>query len=768
MKTQDLMQRWWSNKAVAPNLCAYRTVSARDASVSPLPSWTPEGLALALEARGISQLWSHQREAADAARAGRNVCLVTPTASGKTLAYNLPILKAIADDPGARALYLFPTKALAQDQYHEFLRLAEAAGIPAKVHTFDGDTPSAARAAVKEHGNAVMTNPDMLHSGILPHHATWMKLFSNLRYVVIDEVHSYRGVFGSHLANVLRRLKRIAAFHGSKPVFILCSATIGNPAELAAGLIDDDVVLVDKNGSPSGLRHVLLYNPPIVNRELGLRGSTITHARRLAMDALEAGLSSIVFAGSRLKVELLLKYLREEAEKRGLPPAWVQSYRGGYLPDRRRAIEKGIREGAIRCVVTTNALELGIDIGSLDLSLVVGYPGTQAGLWQQWGRAGRRLSDSLSVLVGSSAATDQFMLGNPDFLLGRRPELALIDPDNPYILMDHLKCAAFELPFHDGSRFGPHQVQETSDMLELLRRGGLLHHSGGRFTWTSDVFPAASVSLRNIPGENFVVIDQDREKIVAEVDFVSAHTVLHEGAIHNVEGEQYLVKRLDYPGRKAYVERSVTDYYTDAETHVEVKLLSREDEGPALRGHGEASVTERVVGYKKIRFYSNENVGYGEVNLPELTMHTTTTWLQPPADLLATLPCTPDLVMDTLRGLTRVLKAMASLRLMCDLRDLGSTVVDHHELPDLATSPDQFSPAMYFYDWRPGGVGLSPRLWTLFPEVLEDACTLIADCPCAEGCPSCIGAGAGGAGPQRKELSLTLGRLLGQRLEHRP
>ncbi|MBM4370191.1 MAG: DEAD/DEAH box helicase [Deltaproteobacteria bacterium] len=775
-RIEELLSGWKADRGVAADITSHTVLAPRGAEHLPWPPWVPQELRRAWAARGVTEPYSHQAEAMEHIRQDRDMVLVTPTASGKTLAYNVPVLAAIREQPETRALYVFPTKALAQDQYHELLALSREAGVPVRTHTFDGDTPGDAREAVRETGHVVMTNPDMLHSGILPHHPRWLKLFANLRYVVLDEVHTYRGVFGSHMANVLRRLLRVALFHGGRPVFVCCSATIANPGELAARLIGRPVEVVERSGAPRGRRHVVLYNPPVVNSELGIRASYLQKTRSLVQDLLRRDLSVIVFALSRLNVELLLKYLREGVGKEGRDPAAVQGYRGGYLPSRRREIEAGIREGRIRCVVATNALELGIDIGSLEACVVAGYPGTQASLWQQWGRSGRRAGTSLALLVARSTPVDQYLAGHPDFLLGRSPESALLDPDNPCILADHVKCAAFELPFDAGEAFGTLPPPQTGRLLDLLAEARLLHRAGDRYHWMQETFPASTVSLRNIPGQNFVVVDVEHGRVVAEVDFVGAHTTLHPEAIHNVEGVQYQVKRLDYDGRRAEVERVETDYFTDAESYVQVKVLDvevGEDHGPASRQRGEVAVTEKVVGFKKIRFYTAENVGYGQVNLPELTLHTTGVWLTLGADLLPDLMRTPEEIQDALLGLGRAMHAVAALHLMCSVADLGRCIGDRHA-PQLtpaepgmrgryhraeAGDPRLFSPTLFFYDRRPGGVGLSEHLYEIIPGVLEHSRRLVRDCPCTRGCPACIGPPAGG-GRELRGLAMEIAARL--------
>ncbi|MFQ5830157.1 MAG: DEAD/DEAH box helicase, partial [Candidatus Methylomirabilia bacterium] len=499
-----------------------RHFPARPAVWAPFPTSLDSRITEALQSRGIAQLYSHQARAFVLVEKGHSVVVVTPTASGKTLCYNLPVLQALLREPQARALYLFPTKALAQDQLAELEELAKT--LPdLRMFTYDGDTPQDARRAVRARANLVLTNPDMLHSGILPHHTKWLNLFQNLRYVVIDELHAYRGVFGSHLANVLRRLQRICRHYGSRPQFIMASATIANPRELAERLTGEPVEEIAENGAPAGDKLFLCYNPPVVNPELGIRAPYLGEAARLSTRFLKEKIATIVFAQSRLATEVLLLTIKKSVEDRTGDSGIVRGYRGGYLPTRRRAVEQGLRSGEVLGVVSTNALELGVDIGHLDLAVLAGYPGSIASVWQQAGRAGRRTDQSAALFVASSAPLDQFMVTHPDYLFGAPPEHARINPENPFILVNHLKCAAFELPLEDGERFGELDV---SGFLRALTDEGLLHHVGGRWHWTSESYPADHLSLRTVTSDNFVVIDttardaeqKKRRQIIAEVD----------------------------------------------------------------------------------------------------------------------------------------------------------------------------------------------------------------------------------------------------------
>ncbi|HEX6989138.1 MAG TPA: DEAD/DEAH box helicase [Bacillota bacterium] len=717
---------------------AWREEPARPARHADWPAQVGPELRAALRAAGIDRPYTHQAEAIASAMAGRHVVVVTPTASGKTLCFNVPILQAVLDDPNARALCLYPTKALAQDQNTGLNGLIDRLGRDIKTYTYDGDTPPNARRAIRAAGHVVITNPDMLHTGILPHHTRWVKLFENLRYVVIDELHAYRGVFGSHLANVLRRLKRVCRHYGSSPVFILCSATIANPEELAERMVGEPVHCVARTGAPAAARHFVIYSPPVVNERLGLRRSVLFEARDIAARLLRNDIQTIVFARSRLAVEVLLGYLRAAAG-RTLGAERIQAYRGGYLPEERRQIERGLRDGTIRGVVSTNALELGIDIGSLDACVMAGYPGTVASTWQQAGRAGRRSGTSLAVLVASSHPLDQYIAANPDFFFGTPPEAARIHPDNLFILMSHLKCAAFELPFTAGERFGVHPVDE---LLDYLAEERVVRPVGDRWFWMADNFPANDVSLRSAAEENVVIIDQagGRAEVIGEIDKFSAPLFVHEQAIYLHRGGQYQVERFDFEENKAYVRRVDVDYYTDANLAVDIKVLDMlrgEDEAPgvpdrAARRFGEVLVTARPTIFKKIKFDTRENVGWGRIHLPEQQMHTTAYWVIFPSWLHQRMAA-PEL-QAALTGIGHVLAQLAPLYVICDPRDL-------YAVPQVR-SPFTQAPTVYLYDAVPGGVGLADRLFEMHDELLRAAHQLLAGCSCRHGCPACVGADA--------------------------
>jgi DEAD/DEAH box helicase domain-containing protein len=566
----------------------------------------------------------------EAALRGENVVVVTPTASGKTLCYNLPVLHALLDDPGARALYFFPTKALAQDQLHELGEFIAALGARISARTYDGDTPTSRRPAIRREARIVITNPDMLHMGILPHHTQWVDLFENLRYVVIDEIHAYRGVFGGHVTNVLRRLSRVCAFYRSRPQFLCASATIANPAEHAERLIEAPVTLVAEDGAPSGEKHFVFYNPPVVDPQLGIRRSALLEAQAVARRFLSEDMQTVVFARSRLAVEVLLTYLRDFAVGESRPPESVRGYRGGYLPDERRAIERGLRDGAVRGVVATNALELGVDIGQLSVCVMTGYPGTVASTWQQVGRAGRTTDVSAAVLVAGGSPLDQYIVTHPRFFFERSPEHALINPDNLVLLLNHLRCAAFELPFAEGEGFG--RFANAEALLAFLAEEGVLIKSGGSWHWMSEGYPASDLGLRTGTAERFVVVTRDEygdARAIGEVDLFSAPNLIHEGAVYIHEGRQYLVERLDWDGRIAEARPVEVDYYTAASSSTDVRIIEVFEEAAergARKAYGQVQVISRTTGFKKVKLYTHETLDWGEIDLPEQEMETTGYW----------------------------------------------------------------------------------------------------------------------------------------------
>lgn len=751
--TQALARRY------ADRITGHFTLPGCDGVYAPIPDDVPAALAAALHARGIERLYSHQAQAWAAARRGEHVAVVTPTASGKSLCYTLPVVAA-AMTQRTKALYLFPTKALAQDQVAELLELNRAGELGLKAFTFDGDTPGDARQAIRLHGDIVVSNPDMLHQAMLPHHTKWAQFFENLKFVVIDEIHTYRGVFGSHVANVIRRLKRICAFYGASPQFIVCSATIGNPQAHAQALIEAPVTAICESGAPRGDRHVLLWNPPVVNPDLGLRASARSQSNRIARLAIKAGLKTLVFAQTRLMVEVLTKYLKDVFDSDPRKPPRIRAYRGGYLPTERREVERSMRAGSVDGIVSTSALELGVDIGALDVVILNGYPGSVAGTWQRFGRAGRRQQPSVGVLVANSQPLDQYVVRHPDFFADASPEHARIAPDQPLVLFDHIRCAAFELPFVDGDRFGP---VEPEVYLEALAETDVVHREGERWEWIADAYPANAVSLRSVADGNFVVVDRSggRQTIIAEVDYSAAALTLYEGAIHMVQSTPYQVEQLDWEGRKAYVTRTFVDYYTDSIDYTKLKVLERFDGSDAGAGdahHGEVHVVRRVAGYKKIRYYTHENIGYGPVNLPDQELHTTAAWWQlPQAVLLAWFAGKQD-ALDGFLGAGYALHIVATVAVMADARDLckavgngdGAWFAAHDaggrgqmrggDGQALAIDEvQQFVPTVYLYDNFPGGVGLSEPLWTRRAELVARAIELVERCDCRAGCPACVG-----------------------------
>ena len=857
---------------------------AQAARFAELPEGLHPRLRAALVARGLTRLYAHQREAWERVQAGEHLVVATPTASGKTLCYNLPVLDAVLSRQ-AKALYLFPTKALAQDQVAELSELNQAlvgmeraaqqsggislspsgsgsgsgsgsqlitrsdarsddgggqrrkgdggAGFDSdtdsdsdpdpdfdfdfdsdrcrrgdcvtrrgslgiKAFTFDGDTPGDARKAVRTRGDIVLSNPDMLHQGILPHHTKWAQFFESLQFVVVDELHGYRGVFGSHVANVFRRLLRICRFYGAKPVFIFASATIANPAELAGRLIGERVHAVTDSGAPRGERQLLLWNPPVIDPDLGIRASARSQTTRIARAATRQGLKNIVFARSRLMVEVITKYLKDVFDRDPRRPPRVLAYRGGYLPSERRSGERALRAGRVDCVVSTSALELGVDIGALDVAVLNGYPGTIAATWQRLGRAGRRNRPSLGVLVATSDPLDQYMVRHPEFFLGSSPEHARIHPDQLLILMDHVRCAAFELPFRDGEGFGD-CTEDLGEMLGYLRDEGLLQRQGPQWFWVADSYPANAVSLRSVAEGNFVVIDttDGKQTIIAEVDYSGAPGTVYEGAIYMVQSQPYQVERLDWTGRKAYVTKTRADYYTDAIDYTKLKILAEFDRRgmvAALRGagsgaaerplsatdtdtdtdtgsgieataavaHGEVHLVRRYPGYKKIRYYSHDNIGYGNIDLPDQEMHTTAVWWQLHPRVLAQAVAATfgsrERLVEGFLGAAYALHHVAALRAMAEVQDLGRAVGDGQgrwfatvgadgggqlrgpdNQPLDAPPVGGFEPTLFLYDNYPGGVGLSAPLFDAAAVLVADALALVRDCACTGGCPACVG-----------------------------
>ena len=763
----EWVARLKKNKGFQHNAAAVVEIPAKAGDWEEYPDWVDSRLQTVLQKRGYGKLYKHQAQAIRFIRNGQDVVLVTPTASGKTLCYNLPVLQSILEEPETRALYMFPTKALAQDQMHEVHSLISDLQVDIKTFTYDGDTPDDARQAIRRQGHIVVTNPDMLHAGILPHHTKWQKLFANLKYIVIDELHIYRGIFGSHFANVIRRLVRVCRFYGANPVFICCSATVANPREHAEKILERQVALLDKSGAPTAAKTFILYNPPIVNRELGIRQSAMTPARKIASDLIANDIQTIIFATSRLNVEVLTKYLKDKfVKQKPIDDHFVTGYRGGYLPNLRREIEGGLRTREVMGVVSTNALELGIDIGNLEACIMTGYPGSIASTWQQAGRAGRRSGHSLAILIARSNPLDQFIMENPDYFFALSPEHCRINPDNLLILLHHIKSAAFELPFDKGEKFGGENLEE---FLQYLEEKGVLHQTNDRWHWAAESYPADEVSLRSINPENVVVVDTTKageHKVIAEVDWDSAFTALHDNAIYLMASEQYHVDKLDLEGKKAYVRKVDSDYYTDAMAYTNVRVIDsfeNHKDAAAIVEHGEVQVVRKVVGYKKIKFYTSENLGYGDVNLPEKDMHTTSYWFTIPRDQLKKLNFSPAEIIDGLSGLAYTLHHLSAMFLMADSHDIDRSLGDksgewfvsqgktgrvitsfangQREIADGKDGVriDEFDPTIFIFDSYPGGIGFSELLYREHKNLLVAAKSLIEKCPCAYGCPSCVG-----------------------------
>jgi DEAD/DEAH box helicase domain-containing protein len=715
----------------------WERIPPREAQYEDLPEELSAQLAEALRSRGIERLYTHQARSYDLARRGQDFVVVTPTASGKTLCYNLAVLQTILEQPEARALYMFPTKALSQDQQSELNSAVSFGEIPVKVSTYDGDTPPSVRTQARETGQIVISNPDMLHAGILPNHPKWIKFLKHLRYVVIDEIHSYRGVFGSHVTNVIRRLKRVLEFYGSNPTFICCSATIGNPKQLTESILERPVELIDKNGAPSGEKHMVLYNPPFVDPVQGIRRGVVNEAQRISLMLLKQGIKTIVFSRSRVRTELIASYINKSMENvyTDNQRIQVEAYRGGYLPSERRAVERGLRDGTIHGVVSTNALELGIDIGGLDAAVLGGFPGSIASSWQQAGRAGRKNSRSLAVLIASSSPLDQYMVKHPDYFFGQNPEAAFVDPNNLYILVDHLKCAVFELPFHEDEGF----PEPVSEYLAYLEEEGTIRRSGGTYYWASRAYPAESISLRSATSDNVVIVDTTNgaHAVIGEMDRPSAKELLFDNAIYIHRGKQHVVTQLDLENRRAYVEETNVNYFTDALVKKDIKVL-HEDVRERTHGVeaviGDILVRNQVAKFKKLRYRSHENVGYGDIALPEEEMHTRAVALVFAAHTqsgTALAELDAGMITPAISRIGALVRKVSPVFLLCDERDLG--------VAERLKDPHFEEPCLYIYDSYPGGTGLAETFLPRAQEILGAAYELVVQCPCEEGCPSCVG-----------------------------
>jgi DEAD/DEAH box helicase domain-containing protein len=736
----------------APSVTEWRVLEPRPGEFEPVPERLDPRIHAALGAMAVDRLYSHQAQTINAALDGEDVVIVTPTASGKSLCYQLPVLQSVLEDPTARALFLFPAKALGHDQLRNFREMAKKVDKFIQVHAYDGDTPNSARPKIRSSAHVILTNPDMLHVGILPQHARWQSFFQNLRLVVIDEIHTCRGIFGSHVANVLRRLERVCEFHRSRPQFICCSATIANPGELARDITGRESRVIDRSGAPTGRKTVVFYEPPLLDAETGLRRSSIKEARALAVRFLARSHQTILFARSRLRAEVLTTYLKRAVKKLGGDPGRVQGYRGGYLPEERRAIEKDLREGRILGVVGTNALELGIDIGSLRVAVLCGYPGSISSAWQQIGRAGRGSESSAAILVGSASPLDQYVIRHPDYFFGSAPESGVVNPDNPMILEGHLKCAAAEIPFDRGEPFGN---MDPSSVLQSLGSRGELRAAGERFFWAGEQSPAYAISLRSASARRFTVVDETQENLVlGEVDEGSAPFIIYPGAVYLHQTRAYLIQRLEWDEGVAYARPTKTDFYTEPLDKTRIKILaveeseSREAEGALVRSRvvnenqwGRVAVKTVVEGYRKVRFETHQILGYGEFSMPEIKMETQAWWIGFPVELQFEMAALELSLQNGLWGMANLVANAIPLYVLCD-------VLDYRVRPmggDPAEDADEDEADTLFrvcaYDNYPGGIGVSEKAWRNAEAILKTAREIVQDCPCAYGCPSCIGPG---------------------------
>jgi len=749
MSIRENLDTILENPEFAPNIVVNRLLPAKEGIYAPFPPKLDPRILNSLKSRGINRLYIHQAEVWERVQEGKNVVVVTPTASGKTLCYNLPCLHTLLNDESVRCLYLFPTKALSQDQQSELNEVTD--GLNLKIATYDGDTPDSLRVSARDTGRIIISNPDMLHTGILPNHPKWIKFFSRLKFVVIDEAHAYRGVMGSHVANVIRRLRRVAAFYGAKPQFILCSATIGNPEELARSLIGQPVSLVDNNGAPRAEKRIILYNPPLVDAVQGIRKSVLTESRRWMAALLKAGIKTILFAHSRIKTEVAASYVNEDIKNLFTDNSRirVEAYRGGFLPNERREIEKGLREGSIQGVVSTNALELGIDIGGLDASIVAGFPGSFNSFWQQSGRAGRRSGTSVSVFIATVSPIDQFIMNDPEWFFRKSSEEARVDPDNPYILTDHVKCACFELPFTDEEKETGSFGEGAVDALELLEEAGIVRHAGGKWHWADRSYPAESVSLRSAGADNVVIIDvtEGRNSVIGEMDRPSAKEMIFVNAVYIHRGRQYMVESLDIENKKCLVREADVNYFTDGLVKTDIKVLTEDERlsiGDANNGAknrmeialSDVLVRSQVTKFKKLKFYTHENIGYGDIDLPEEEMQTRSLILLfTPENSGGMLLAEKDeqFVGEALSGIGTLIRNIAPVFLLCDPRDLG--IVERVRDPHFSV------PALYIYDKYPGGTGLTESLMGRTLPLLRAVAEALEHCSCKNGCPSCVGAG---------------------------
>ncbi|MCR4426081.1 MAG: DEAD/DEAH box helicase [Firmicutes bacterium] len=708
------------------------TIPERQAQYGELEPELAPALRRVLSQMGITSLYTHQATAIDLVRRGEDVVVVTSTASGKTLCYNLPVIESLMAEQAGTALYLFPTKALAQDQQRGLARFLELdPDLPIRSGTYDGDTPDTTRKRLRENANIILTNPDMLHQGILPSHPSWYRFFSGLRFVVVDEIHAYRGVFGSNVANVLRRLERVCRHYRSKPVFICCSATIANPGELAEKITGRPVRVVDNDGAPRGARKFVFWNPPRITGSME-RSSSNAEAERLMVRLIQDGVPTIVFVRARVVAELIYRYAQKSLlESAPSLARKIKPYRAGYLPSERREIEKQLFSGELLGVVSTNALELGVDIGTLDASLIVGYPGTIASTWQQAGRAGRKGHESLTVFVAHDLPIDQYLMRNPEYFFGRSPEHAITNPDNPYILWGHLRSAAMEMPISRSEldKFGEY----APALLQLLVEKGDIMPTRQGWRWIGRGFPANDVRLRSVSDDTYTIVDTtDGNRVIGTIDELSAFSQVHPEAVYIHDGETYLVENLNVEEKVAYIHKADVDYFTQSVTETRVQVVER-DQAKAWRKcqpeFGDVTVTSLTFMFKKIKFYERDSIGFGKINLPANELSTTAFWLPLPENTLKLVAQYGRIPSEGLIGIGNAASAVVPLFAMCDPMDIGE-VVD---------STNTGVPTLFIYDRHQGGVGFAQKAYQMVEEVMEACLNLIENCSCDNGCPSCVG-----------------------------
>jgi DEAD/DEAH box helicase domain-containing protein len=725
------VQEWISSVAYRGQVEHIQTIPERKASFADPDIPLPPVLNASLHRQGIHQLYTHQAAALDAIRRGEHVLTVTSTASGKTLCYNLPVLETALSDPAARALYLYPTKALAQDQMGKLNNFGLFPQV--RFATYDGDTPQTDRRYIRKGAHLVLTNPDMLHTGILPHHTRWSAFFAFLRYIVLDEVHTYRGVFGAHVAQTLRRLRRICAYYGANPQFIGTSATIANPSELFLALTGHSPTVIEEDGSPSSARTFVFWNPPLIG-ENGERRSAHVEATALFTDLVANRVRNITFAKARKSAELILKYAREVfAERNSALGEKVMCYRAGYSTEERRAIERGLFEGDLIGVISTNALELGVDVGGLDATILTGYPGTISSAWQQAGRSGRTGEEALTVMIAMDNPLDQYLMRHPEYFFGRRYEQAIVNPNNRRILKAHLACAAFELPLsgEELALFGEH----AGDALEQLMEEGLIVLRGSRFYYrTGDDYPAAQVNIRSASSETFEIRDISRDGLpFGSIEGERVYSAAHPGAIYLHQGETYLVERLDEQSRLIDVRPVEVNYYTEPRELVFLTVLSeqrREPLGNTVACFGEVVVTSQVMGYRQKQLYSDKVLAMVDLDLPERAFETEGFWLTVPQELALELGRQGYDLNGSIHAVEHAAISLMPLLAMCDRWDIGGVSAPNH--------PDTGMATIFIYDAYPGGIGIAETTYHRLHELLLATREMIERCPCTEGCPSCI------------------------------